>query len=69
MMLDRGTSMAHALMWHRETTGQDDGIGAAWSIDACSEIVYTSGGPPVGDQASDQPLIGWIRCNDLFLGT
>ena len=24
-------------------------------IDACSERVYTSAGPPVGDQASDQP--------------
>ena len=24
-------------------------------IDACLERVYTSAGPPVGDQASDQP--------------
>jgi hypothetical protein len=25
--------------------------------------VYTSAGPPVGDQASDQPYVGWKRCN------
>ena len=34
---------------------QDDLLGVAWFIDACSERVYTSAGPPVGDQASDQP--------------
>ena len=34
---------------------QDDIIGVALLIDACSERVYTSAGPPVGDQASDQP--------------
>ena len=34
---------------------QDDIIGVARFIDACLERVYTSAGPPVGDQASDQP--------------
>ena len=30
-------------------------IGVARFIDACLERVSTSAGPPVGDQASDQP--------------
>ena len=34
---------------------QDDIIGAARFINACLERVYTSAGPPVGDQASDEP--------------
>jgi hypothetical protein len=34
---------------------QDDIIGVARFIDVCSEEVYTSAGPPLGDQASDQP--------------
>ena len=34
---------------------QDDIIGVARFIDACLERVYTSAGPPVEDQASDQP--------------
>ena len=34
---------------------QDDIIGVARFIDACLERVYTSTGPPVEDQASDQP--------------
>ena len=34
---------------------QDDIIGVARYIDACSERVYTSAGHPVGDQASDRP--------------
>ena len=37
---------------------QDDIIGVARFIDACLKTVYTaasSAGPPVGDQASDQP--------------
>ena len=36
---------------------QDDIIGFApfLEVDACLEKVYTSAGPPVGDQASDQP--------------
>ena len=34
---------------------QDDIIGGARFIDACLERVYTSAGPPVEDQASDQP--------------
>jgi hypothetical protein len=25
--------------------------------------VYTSAGPPMGDQASDQPWVGWKRCD------
>jgi hypothetical protein len=33
----------------------DDIIGVARIIDACLERVYTSAGPPVGDQASEQP--------------
>ena len=37
------------LMW------QDDMIGVARFIDTCLKKVYTSAGPPVGDQASDQP--------------
>ena len=34
---------------------QDDIIGVARFIEACLERVSTSAGPPVGDQASDQP--------------
>ena len=34
---------------------QDDIISVAQFIDACLERVYTSAGPPAGDQASDQP--------------
>ena len=34
---------------------QVDITGVARFTDACSERVYTSAGPPVGDQASDQP--------------
>ena len=34
---------------------QDDIIGVARFIDACLERMSTSAGPPVGDQASDQP--------------
>ena len=34
---------------------QDDIIGVARFIDACLERVYTLAGPPVEDQASDQP--------------
>ena len=34
---------------------QDDITGVARLMDACSERVYTSAGPPVGDQASDRP--------------
>ena len=34
---------------------QDDIVGVARFIDACLERVYTSPGPPVEDQASDQP--------------
>ena len=34
---------------------QDDIIGVARFIDACLERVYTSAGPLVGDQASEQP--------------
>ena len=34
---------------------QDDIIGVARFIDACLERVSTSAGPPVGDQASDEP--------------
>ena len=33
----------------------DDIIDVAQYIDACLEKVYASAGPPVGDQASDQP--------------
>ena len=43
---------------------QDDIIGVALFIDACLERVYTSAGPPVGDQASDQPRVGYERCED-----
>ena len=38
---------------------QDDIAGVARSIDACLEGVYTSVGPPVGDQAFDQLRAGW----------
>ena len=34
---------------------QDDIIGVARFVDACLERVSASAGPPVGDQASDQP--------------
>ena len=34
---------------------QEDIIGVARFIDACLERVPTSAGPPVGNQASDQP--------------
>ena len=34
---------------------QDDIMGVARFIAACLERVDTSAGPPVGDQASDQP--------------
>ena len=34
---------------------QDDIIGVARFIDACLEREYTSAGPPMVDQASDQP--------------
>ena len=34
---------------------QDDIIGVARFIDACLERVHTSAGPPVENQASDQP--------------
>ena len=34
---------------------QDDIIGVARFIDACLHNVFTSAGPPVGEQASDQP--------------
>ena len=34
---------------------QDDIIGVARFIDACSERMSTSAGPPMGGQASDQP--------------
>ena len=34
---------------------QDDIIGVAWIIDASLERVYSSAGPLVGHQASDQP--------------
>ena len=34
---------------------QDDIIGVARFIDACLERVYPSTGPPMEDQASDQP--------------
>ena len=45
-----GMHMLHTLcLW------QDDIMGVARFIDACLERVYTSAGPPVGDQASDQP--------------
>ena len=37
------------------TAMQDDIIGVARFIYARLERVYTSTGPPVGDQASDQP--------------
>jgi hypothetical protein len=37
------------IMW------QDDVIGVAQFVDACLGRVYTSAGPLVGDQASDQP--------------
>jgi hypothetical protein len=30
-------------------------MSVTWFVDACLERVYTSAGPPVGDQASDQP--------------
>ena len=41
---------------------QDDIISVAWFINAGLERAYTSAGPPVGDQASDQPWVGW-KCN------
>ena len=41
---------------------QDDMTGFAHFIDACLERVYTSAGPPVGYQVSDQP-----RGNDVFI--
>ena len=34
---------------------QDDIINVARFIDACLERGYASAGPPMGDQASDQP--------------
>ena len=34
---------------------QDDIIGVVRFIDACLERMYTSAGPSVVDQASDQP--------------
>ena len=34
---------------------QDEIIGVAQFIDACLGRVYTSAGPSVGNQASDQP--------------
>ena len=37
---------------------QDDIIGVARFVDACLERVYTSAGPPMGDQASNQPRFG-----------
>ena len=37
-------------MWKK-----DESIDVARFIDACLERVYTSAGPPVGDQGSDQP--------------
>ena len=43
---------------------QDDIIGVARFIDVCLETVYTSAGPPAEDKASDQPYVGWKRCND-----
>ena len=43
---------------------QDDIVGVVRFIDPCSERVYTSAGPLVGDQASDQPCVGWERCDN-----
>ena len=48
---------------------QNGSIGVALFIAACVERVYTSAGPPVGNQASDQPQIGWKRCNHFFFCT
>lgn len=47
------SSAAHTLM-----------IGVARFVDACLKRLYTSAGPPVGDQASDQLRVGWRRCRD-----
>ena len=41
---------------------QDDIIGVAQFSDACLERAYTSASPPVRDQASVKPCIGWKRC-------
>ena len=43
---------------------QVDIIGVARFIGACLGRVYPSAGPPVGGQTSDQPRVGWRRCND-----
>ena len=47
-LIDLGNAVI-LIMW------PDDITGVARFIDACLERVYTSDGPPVGDQASDQP--------------
>ena len=39
------------------------GTGVALFVDVCSERMYTSAGPPLGSQASDQPSVGRTRCN------
>ena len=41
---------------------QDDVIGVARVIDHAQKECYTSAGPPVGDQASDQPFkVCWLE--------
>ncbi len=45
---------------------QDDNFSVVRFLDACIERVYTLAGAPVGDQASDQPQVGWKRRNDLL---
>ena len=56
-LLDRYENLFQAPQGHAMILfmWQDDIIGVARFIDACLERVYTSAGPPMGDQASDQP--------------
>ena len=47
---------------------RDDIMDVAWFTDVCLERLYTSAGPPVGDQASEQPQAGssfffWNCCH------
>ena len=51
LLLTKALSVVHLIlfMW------QDDSIGVARFIDASLERLYSPAGPPVGDQAADQP--------------
>ena len=43
------------LLGHLSSRLRSSQVSPGHGIDACLERVYTSAGPPVGDQASDQP--------------